>query len=132
MFKDIAFTVISGEKVGLLGINGTGKSTLLSIIAGVEQADSISAEHPNRYRIVYLPQEPEIDPELTVMETVFKSDAPIIKVNLEYEYALQALMADPESTLNQEQYSKFQIEMDDLSGMGYKFKSTDDFVETWY
>ena len=64
LFKNIAFTVISGEKVGLLGINGTGKSTLLSIIAGVEQADSISAEHPNRYRIVYLPQEPEIDRNL--------------------------------------------------------------------
>ncbi len=123
LFKDIAFTVISGEKVGLLGINGTGKSTLLSIIAGVEQADSISAEHPNRYRIVYLPQEPEIDPELTVMETVFKSDAPIIKVNLEYEYALQALSADPESTLNQEQYSKFQIEMDDLSGWDINSKA---------
>ena len=79
LFKDIAFTVMSGEKVGLIGINGTGKSTLLSIIAGVEDADSISKEHPNKYRIVYLPQEPEIDPELTVMETVFKSDAPIIK-----------------------------------------------------
>ncbi len=123
LFKDIAFTVISGEKVGLLGINGTGKSTLLSIIAGVEEADSISTEHPNRYRIVYLPQEPEIDPELTVMETVFKSDAPIIKVNLEYEYALQALSADPESTLNQEQYSKFQNEMDDLSGWDINSKA---------
>ncbi|KAA0965898.1 ABC-F family ATP-binding cassette domain-containing protein [Sporosarcina sp. ANT_H38] len=123
LFKNIAFTVISGEKVGLLGINGTGKSTLLSIIAGIEQADTISADHPNRYRIVYLPQEPEIDLELTVMETVFKSDAPIIKVNLEYEYALQALSANPESTLNQERYSKFQIEMDDLSGWDINSKA---------
>ena len=131
MFKDIAFTVISGEKFGLLGINGTGKSTLLSIIAGVDQADSIWTEHSNRYRIVYLPQEPEIDPELTVMETVFMSDAPIIKVNLEYEYALQALSADPESTLNQEQYSKFQIEMDDLSGWDITQKHGR-FFETWY
>jgi ATP-binding cassette subfamily F protein uup len=123
LFKNIAFTVISGEKVGLLGINGTGKSTLLSIIAGIEEADSISTEHPNRYRIVYLPQEPKIDPELTVMETVFMSDAPIIKVNLEYEHALQALSADPESTLNQDQYSKFQNQMDDLSGWDINSKA---------
>ena len=123
LFKDIAFTVVSGEKVGLLGINGTGKSTLLSIIAGVEEADSISMDHPNRYRIVYLPQEPEFDPELTVMETVFMSDAPIIKVNLEYEYALQALSADPESTFNQDQYSKFQNQMDDLSGWDINSKA---------
>ncbi|MFJ7935892.1 ABC-F family ATP-binding cassette domain-containing protein [Sporosarcina sp. NPDC096371] len=123
LFKDIAFTVVSGEKVGLLGINGTGKSTLLSIIAGVEDADSISSDHPNRYRIVYLPQEPEFDPELTVMETVFMSDAPIIKVNLEYEHALQALSTDPESTYNQEQYSKFQNLMDDLSGWDINSKA---------
>ena len=123
LFKDIAFTVVSGEKVGLLGINGTGKSTLLSIIAGVEEADSISMDHPNRYRIVYLPQEPEFDPELTVMETVFMSDAPIIKVNLEYEYALQALSADPGSTFNQDQYSKFQNQMDDLSGWDINSKA---------
>jgi len=123
LFKNISFTVVSGEKVGLLGINGTGKSTLLSIIAGLEEADSISTEHPNRYRIVYLPQEPEIDPELTVMETVFMSDAPIIKVNLEYENALQALSANPESTLNQDEYSKFQNQMDDLSGWDINSKA---------
>ncbi|WP_203248841.1 ABC-F family ATP-binding cassette domain-containing protein [Sporosarcina beigongshangi] len=123
LFKDIAFTVVSGEKVGLLGINGTGKSTLLSILAGVEEADSISTDHPNRYRIVYLPQEPEFDPQLTVMETVFMSDAPIIKVNLEYEHALQALSADPESTYNQDQYSKFQNQMDDLSGWDINSKA---------
>src|SRR5690606_37159909 len=76
LFQQIAFTIVSGEKVGLIGVNGTGKSTLLSIIAGEEEADSISRDHPNQYRIAYLPQEPEVDPTLTVMETVFMSDAP--------------------------------------------------------
>ena len=57
------------------------------------------------------------------METVFMSDAPIIKVNLEYEYALQALSADPESTFNQDQYSKFQNQMDDLSGWDINSKA---------
>jgi len=112
LFNNIAFTILSGEKVGLIGINGTGKSTLLSIIAGEAEADSIKMEHPNNYRIAYLPQDPVVDPELTVMETVFMSDAPIIKINLDYENALIALTADSESTANQEAYGKAQNDMD--------------------
>ncbi|MEK3934541.1 ABC-F family ATP-binding cassette domain-containing protein [Sporosarcina sp. FSL W7-1349] len=112
LFQQIAFTIVSGEKVGLIGVNGTGKSTLLSIIAGEEEADSISRDHPNQYRIAYLPQEPEVDPTLTVMETVFMSDAPIIRLNLDYEHALQALTETPESAANQERFAKLQNEMD--------------------
>ncbi|WP_438318770.1 ABC-F family ATP-binding cassette domain-containing protein [Sporosarcina sp. FA9] len=112
LFKDIAFTIASGEKVGLIGINGTGKSTLLSIIAGVDGADTISMDHPNKFRIAYLPQEPAEDPNLTVMETVFRSDAPIIQINLEYEHALEALSANPESTANQDRYGVAQNNMD--------------------
>ena len=112
LFQQIAFTIVSGEKVGLIGVNGTGKSTLLSIIAGEEEADSISRDHPNQYRIAYLPQEPEVDSALTVMETVFMSDAPIIRLNLDYEHALQALTENPESAANQERFAKLQNEMD--------------------
>ena len=57
------------------------------------------------------------------METVFMSDAPIIKLNLEYEHALQALSADPESTENQDQFAKVQNEMDAYIRMGFKSKA---------
>lgn len=112
LFNNISFTIVSGEKVGLIGINGTGKSTLLSILAGVESADSIKMDHPNNYRIAYLPQEPVVDPTLTVMETVFMSDAPIIKLNYDYENALVALSENPESTANQAHYANMQTQMD--------------------
>ncbi|WP_060210462.1 ABC-F family ATP-binding cassette domain-containing protein [Sporosarcina koreensis] len=112
LFRDISFTIVNGEKVGLIGINGTGKSTLLSIIAGTEDVDSINKEHPNKYSISYLPQTPVVDPEKTVMETVFMSDAPIIKLNLEYEYALAALSLDSSSIENQERFTRLQNEMD--------------------
>ena len=112
LFKDVSFTITKGEKVGLIGINGTGKSTLLSIIAGKEDADSIHAEHPNKYTIAYLPQEPVADPSLTVMETVFMSEAPVIKLNLEYEHALAALTAHPSLEANQARFSAIQNEMD--------------------
>ena len=123
LFNNISFTIVSGEKVGLIGINGTGKSTLLSIIAGDEGADSISKDHPNKYRIAYLPQEPIVDPNLTVLETVFMSDAPIIKLNLDYEQALQALTADPESTTNQNGFAKIQNEMDTHSAWDINAKA---------
>lgn len=115
LFNDIAFTITNGEKVGLIGINGTGKSTLLSIIAKVEGADTISVDHPNSYRIAYLPQEPNEDPNKTVMETVFMSDAPIIKINLAYENALRALTIAPDSVENQELFAKAQLNMDNHS-----------------
>lgn len=123
LFNNIAFTVVSGEKVGLIGINGTGKSTLLSIIAGIEDADSISKEHPNKFRIAYLPQEPVVELEKTVMETVFMSDAPIIQLNLDYEYALQALTENPESSENQNQFAKLQNEMDAQSAWDLNAKA---------
>ncbi|AOV07680.1 ABC-F family ATP-binding cassette domain-containing protein [Sporosarcina ureilytica] len=116
LFKEIDFTITSGEKVGLIGINGTGKSTLLSILAGLDDADSITMDHPNDYRIVYLPQEPEVDPKLTVLETVFKSDAPLIQMNLAYEYAVQALTEDPANEEIQKQFEIVQNEMDTNGG----------------
>lgn len=123
LFTDIGFTISSGEKAGLIGVNGTGKSTLLSIIAGVADADTLSMDHPNNYRIAYLPQEPEVDANLSVMETVFMSDAPIIRMNLEYEHALQALTINPESEENQAQFTKIQNEMDSMSGWDLNAKA---------
>lgn len=116
LFEHLEFTITSGEKVGLIGINGTGKSTLLSIIAGLEDADAISMDHPNDYRIVYLSQNPEIDSTLTVLETVFKSDSPLIRMNLMYENAVQALTNDPTNEDHQKQFEKIQNEMDSSGG----------------
>lgn len=123
LFENIAFTIVEGEKVGLIGINGTGKSTLLSIIAGTEEADSLNKEHPNKYSISYLPQDPILDQELTVMETVFTSAAPVLKVNLAYEHALIALTDDPMSTENQERFSHMQNEMDNNSAWDLNTKA---------
>ncbi|MGG0644465.1 ABC-F family ATP-binding cassette domain-containing protein [Sporosarcina gallistercoris] len=113
LFHAIDLTITSGEKTGLLGINGTGKSTLLSIVAGIEDADTISIDHPNNYRIAYLPQDPQVDPSLTVMEAVFQSEAAIIKLNLNYEHALQALTENPDSVENQSRFANYQTQMDE-------------------
>ena len=58
IFDDISFSIHEGDKIGVIGVNGTGKSTLLKIIAGVDQADSGSIVTMNGMRIGYLSQSP--------------------------------------------------------------------------
>ncbi|GKV57465.1 ABC transporter ATP-binding protein [Sporosarcina sp. NCCP-2222] len=123
LFNKISFTIESGDKIGLIGINGTGKSTLLSILAGQEPADELTKDHPNKYSIAYLPQEPFVDPDKTVIESVFTSEAPIIKLNLDYEHALASLSEDSESTVHQERYARLQNEMDATSAWDLNTKA---------
>ncbi len=65
LFSDVAITIEAGERVGLLGINGTGKSTLLRVLAGVEPADEGVVDRRRDASILYLAQEPELDPDKT-------------------------------------------------------------------
>jgi len=65
-----SFYLQEGEKVGVIGINGTGKSTLLKIIAGREDPDEGQVTCPNHIVVRYLPQNPVFDPEMTVLESV--------------------------------------------------------------
>lgn len=65
-----SFYLQEGEKVGVIGINGTGKSTLLKIIAGLEEPDEGQVTCANHIVVRYLPQNPVFDPEMTVLDSV--------------------------------------------------------------
>lgn len=91
ILDNITFGIDAGDKVGIIGINGTGKSTLLKIIAGYESADSGNIVKMNGLRIGYLPQNPEFDPNGTVLGQIFNSDNPIIKLIKEYEQAVRSV-----------------------------------------
>lgn len=73
VFDDVSFFMQEGEKVGIIGINGTGKSTLLKLIAGKEEPDAGKITMASNMVVRYLPQNPEFDPELTALESVLKS-----------------------------------------------------------
>lgn len=70
LFDKASFYLQEREKVGVIGINGTGKSTLLKIIAGIEEPDEGQVIKANHVVVRYLPQNPAFDPEHTVLETV--------------------------------------------------------------
>ncbi|MGI6205011.1 MAG: ABC-F family ATP-binding cassette domain-containing protein [Anaerovoracaceae bacterium] len=72
LLDNISLSIHEGDKIGLIGINGTGKSTLLRIIAGVEDPDSGTVTYTNNIKKAYLPQNPEYDGELTAFEQALK------------------------------------------------------------
>ena len=74
ILDEISFYLEEGEKVGILGINGTGKSTLLKIIAGLEECDEGKYVKAEYYRIRFLPQAPSFDETRTVLEAVLKDN----------------------------------------------------------
>lgn len=113
LFQNIEFTIYEGERAGLIGINGTGKSTLLSIIAGQIEADSMNVDRPNKYRIAYLPQEPTFTSGETVLQAVFAGDSPILKLNREYEEIVAALASNPNSESLQKTLFSLQQRMDE-------------------
>ena len=75
LFDDTAFSINEGEKVGLIGINGTGKSTLLKIVAGLEEPDGGSVVRGRSLYIRYLPQIPEFVESDTVLQSVERENA---------------------------------------------------------
>lgn len=88
LFENLAFSIEEGRKIGLLGVNGTGKSSLLKILAGLEEADSGNINRKNDLKLEYMPQNPALQENLTVLEQIFQSDNPEIKLIREYENAL--------------------------------------------
>lgn len=100
LLENISLGINEGEKIGIIGVNGTGKSTLLKIIAGAETCDSGNIIKPNRVRIEYLPQNPDYDEDFTVLQQVFKGTSPEMKLLLEYQETLDCLTKDFNDNLN--------------------------------
>ena len=85
ILKDICLSFFYGAKIGIIGLNGSGKSTLMKIIAGVEQSYQGEVVWAPGYSVGYLEQEPQMDPEKTVLEVVQEGVQEIMDVLNEYE-----------------------------------------------
>lgn len=88
LFEDITFSIGEGEKIALVAKNGTGKSTLLKILAGLEDVDQGHISIQNGIKIAYLPQEPVLDFQKTKYEEIFSTNSPVIQAVKNYEQSL--------------------------------------------
>ncbi|WP_313433003.1 ABC-F family ATP-binding cassette domain-containing protein [Siminovitchia terrae] len=114
LFAGINCIIRDRERIGLIGVNGTGKSSFLKIVAGIESPDQGEINHAKDYRIEYLAQDPELDSNLTVIEQIYYGEAEIMKAMRQYEQALQKLELEPESERAQEHLFSMQQKMDEL------------------
>ncbi|MGU8190390.1 ABC-F family ATP-binding cassette domain-containing protein [Clostridium perfringens] len=89
--NNVSLGINEGEKIGLIGVNGTGKSSFLKIVAGVEEPDEGTVIKGNRVRIEYLAQTPDYDDNATVLEQVFKGNSDEMRILREYEELLEKI-----------------------------------------
>lgn len=113
LLNKISLGISRGERIGLVGINGTGKSTLLKIIVGIEKPDEGLVTQNNEVKIEFLSQNPDFDPDATVLEQVFKGNSYGIPILREYEKILQKV-TEGDSSYNNE-LIKLQEEIERLN-----------------
>lgn len=112
LFEDLTFGIETGERIGLIGVNGTGKSTLLRTIAGTEQADSGQIVRTSNIRVEFLPQNPQFDEHLTVLQSVFQGDSPVLRLLYDYEQTLTHLNTYPDDEQMQARLLRLSQEID--------------------
>lgn len=114
LLEDISLGINDKEKIGLIGVNGTGKSTLLKIIAGAQIPDDGTITKANKVRIEYLPQNPYYDENATVLEQVFKGTCEEMKIIGDYQDVLDKINKSYDEKLN-DRLLKLQEKMDALN-----------------
>ncbi|MER1954505.1 MAG: ABC-F family ATP-binding cassette domain-containing protein [Desemzia incerta] len=106
LLNEVNFSIMEGDRIGLIGVNGSGKTSLLNTLTGRDKAEKGSIQKPKDYRIGYLMQDPELDGDKSVFDAVFQGETPILKAVREYEKALEQLNKDPMNETYQHQFSK--------------------------
>ncbi len=95
LFENLNLSINEGDKIGLIGTNGVGKSTLLKQLAGIDVDGRSEFLTSNQLVMEYLPQNQPMDDDLTVLAQVFQGTSPLLAVVRDYEAALDAVEADP-------------------------------------
>jgi len=112
LFNDISFLMTEGDSIGLIGVNGSGKTSLLNAISGVNLADSGKIFKQNDYSIGYLTQNPTLDDNALVMDAILSGDQPVFKTIRQYQYALQQFGEQPTNIKVAQNFEDAQNAMD--------------------
>jgi ATP-binding cassette subfamily F protein uup len=89
LFKDLSFSIHKDQKIAFVAKNGSGKTSILNMLSGKDSPDDGQIVARKGLRLAFLDQEPDLDPKLTIEETIFASDIPILKIIEAYENALK-------------------------------------------
>ncbi|MFZ1540369.1 MAG: ABC-F family ATP-binding cassette domain-containing protein [Enterococcus aquimarinus] len=113
IFNQISFIIRTNDRIGLIGVNGTGKTSLLSILSGREKGDGDrqAVFYPKDYRVAYLEQDNIIGEELTVLEAVFQGENEQVKIVRRYEKALLELQLSGDDPAIQKEFERAQEAM---------------------
>lgn len=118
LFQHVTFHIETGDKIGILGVNGTGKSTLLRHVAELDGGRDGQTGEPGKITpngacvIEYLPQYPPYDPQATVLEQIFRGNSPMMTLLRRYRQALDDTAAHPEDARVRRRLLEVQQEMD--------------------
>ncbi|RJS54610.1 multidrug ABC transporter ATP-binding protein [Bacillus subtilis] len=112
LFDHISFHIEENERIGLIGPNGTGKSTLLKVIAGLESIEEGDITKSGSVNVEFLHQDPELPAGQTVLEHIYSGESAVMKTLREYEKALYELGEDPENEQRQKHLLAAQAKMD--------------------
>ncbi|WP_278847925.1 ABC-F family ATP-binding cassette domain-containing protein [Megamonas hypermegale] len=116
LFNNVNFSLSDGDKIGIVGVNGTGKSTFIKVIASIVPKDSGTITTGKNTKISYLEQDKVFEPEHTVLMEVFKGTQPLMRALYDYELALQASQKNPQDIDLQKKIITLSSKIDELNG----------------
>lgn len=116
LFKNVDLTINAGDRVGVVGVNGTGKSTFLQAVAGAIPVDDGNMVTMRGLRLEFLTQDKKFDFENTVLMEVFRGISPLMKALRGYELALVEAEAEPKNTDVQRKIMQYTEKIDEMAG----------------
>jgi ATP-binding cassette subfamily F protein uup len=114
LLDNVDFLINEGDRIGLIGVNGTGKTTLLQGLSGREPFDHADIQTPKSYSIAYLAQKPQLDMDASIMDAVYGGSSPVFQAIREYERVMDEYTQNPLDEAVQAKYERAETKMGQL------------------